>query len=557
VYHRAVRGSYLSAVLVVALGIAACAPPTNTDAGSDAADAPTNTEPTDATDAITSRPITATTTNGPVTGRDFGTYSSFLGIPYAAAPAGARRWRPPVAPDAWSTPRDATSVSLPCPQTASSGNPASTEEDCLRVNVWTSRPVAGTNLPVLVFIHGGGFTAGHGGNPLHDGTRLAQRGQVVVTMNYRLGQFGFLAHPAFEAEDTEHHSAGNYGFMDQAFALRWVHDNIAAFGGDPANVTIFGESAGAISVCGHLVSPLSSGLFRRAITESGSCALIFMPLHDEAGNPNASAESLGHRVATTLGCDTASDVAACLRAKSTEDVLAANPVSLDIHFSGAHYMPNVDGYVFPRSPWAALIDPSMTLNATEVITGANADEGTGFTIRSPITTDAQFRDLVTTVFPSHVDDAIALYAPSSYPSINDAANAFIGDSIFVCAARRMARAISERNGSHAFLYFFTRVNNFGRTLHLGAFHGTELPYVLGNFVSPFTESMADTALSTEVMSYWTRFAANGDPSDAGGVAWSAYAWPGDTYVELGDTIRAGAGLHANKCDIVEPWIAAR
>jgi para-nitrobenzyl esterase len=310
-------------------------------------------------------------------------------------------------------------------------------------------------------------------------------------------------------------------------------------------------------VCGHLVSPLSTGLFRRAITESGSCALIFMPLHDEAGNPNASADSLGHSVATTLGCETATDVAACLRSKSTADVLAADPVSLDIHFSGAHYMPNLDGYVFPRSPWDTMLDTTAMLNASDVVTGANADEGTGFTVASPLTTEAQFRELITTVFPNHVDDAFTLYNPTGYPSINDAANAFIGDSIFVCAARAMARAVAARSGSHSYLYYFTRVNQFGRLLRLGAFHGTELPYVFGNFVSPFTQTMADTTLSTAVMSYWSRFASSGDPADAGGVAWPSFSAANDTYLELGDTVRTATGLHADKCDTVEPWIANR
>ncbi len=553
-----------TALLLATASLAfACSPPATTDAGDAAADTAsldaTDSATTDAaTDApVDAQPITATTHAGMVVGRDFGTHAAFLGIPYAAAPVGPLRWRPPVEAPAWATPRDASTVSAPCPQPASNGNPASTDEDCLRVNVWTPPQRTTGNLPVMVFIHGGGFTAGHGGNPLHDGAQLAQHGQVVVTINYRLGQLGFLAHPALEAEDTAHHSAGNYGFMDQAFALQWVHDNIASFGGDPANVTIFGESAGAISVCGHLVSPLSANLFRRAITESGSCALIFMPLHDEAGNPNASADSLGHQVATTLGCETAPDVAACLRAKPVADVLAANPVSLDIHFAGAHYMPNLDGYVFPRSPWAALVDPAQTLNATSVLTGANKDEGTGFTIMAPLTTEAQLRELITTVFPSHVDEAFALYNPANYPSVNEAANDFIADAIFVCPARGMANAIATRAGGSSYLYYFTRVNQFGRLLQLGAFHGTELPYVFGNFVSPFTRAAADATLSGSVMNYWTHFSATGDPNGAGEVPWGAYAMASDGYLELGDAVAAHTGLHAAKCAQVEPWISAR
>ncbi len=523
------------------------------DAAPDASDDASADAGTDA--AVDAQPVIATISAGPVSGRDFGAYASFLGIPYAAAPVGPLRWRPPVAPAAWTSPLDGTHVGPACPQAPDGANPPPTDEDCLRTNIWTPGATAGANRPVMVFIHGGGFTSGHGGNPLFDGARMAQQGVVVVTLNYRLGQLGFLAHPALEAEDTAHHSAGNYGFLDQIFALRWVHDNIAAFGGDPSNVTIFGESAGAISVCGHLVSPLSAGLFRRAITESGSCALIFMPLHDEAGNPLASADSLGHRVATTLGCETATDVAACLRARPVADVLAADPVSLDVHFSGAHYMPNVDGYVFPELPWRTLLH-GTTLNATQVLGGANADEGTGFTITTPITTDAGLRELMATVFPNHVDAAFALYAPAGYATVNAAANAFIGDAIFVCPARAVARRIAALD-PHSYLYFFTRVNNFGRALGLGAFHGTELPYVFGNFVAPFSSSNADTAISDTMQGYWTRFATTGDPNGGMATAWPAHTVAGDEYLQIDRMPAVHTGLHVDKCSMIEPWVESR
>ncbi|MEI8257167.1 MAG: carboxylesterase family protein, partial [Deltaproteobacteria bacterium] len=294
------------------------------------------------------QPVTVMTTRGGVTGRDFGTHAAFLGIPYAASTAGANRWRPPAARDAWTAPLDVVTQPDACPQNPDGpGGPLLTSEDCLKVNVWTPSIAPATPRPVMVFVHGGGFTTGEIRNPLYEGANLSRHGVVVVSMSYRLGQLGWLAHPALVAEDTQHHAAGNYGFMDQQAALRWVQANIARFGGDPANVTLFGESAGAISVCGHLVSPQSDGLLQRAIAESGSCAFIYLPLHDVPGGPYESAEALGARFATAVGCDTATDPLACMRARPVADVLAAARAPLNLRSTAARYFPVVDGHVFP------------------------------------------------------------------------------------------------------------------------------------------------------------------------------------------------------------------
>jgi para-nitrobenzyl esterase len=496
-------------------------------------------------------PVAVPTLSGIVVGRSTTGVASFLGIPYAAPPVGVLRWRAPLPHLPWFQPRDASAFGAWCPQLASTTSPGSVDEDCLTLNVWAPSDID-RRAPVMVFFHGGGFIGGSGADPVFNGAALAQQGVIVVTLNYRLGQLGFLAHPALVAEDPIHRSAGNYGLLDQQLALRWVQANIPFFGGDPDNVTIFGQSAGAISVCAHLVAPSSAGLFRRAIQESGSCTLA-TPLHDTPGLPFESAESLGRTFAAALGCDTATDVAACMRAKPVADVLLAAPRTLaDLSSVVAHYQPNIDGSFFPAPPSALL--QTGRLNAKRWLGGANHDEGLLFALFRnallPVNTQADYVSALDSVFPGHGNDFAAAYPPELFGSAL-VAYAFFWNDVYTCTMRAQAQEMANRNAT-AYLYQFSRVNGFGAANGIGAFHGSELPYVFGNFVPPFTEDATDVQISQFMMSAWTQFARHGNPNGPALPQWSHYQTSLDDFLEIADTVSLQTGLDAQACAFMVP-----
>ncbi len=524
-----------------------------TDTGSDAtADVATDT-PSDAAPAST---LTLTTTRGPVMGHVSDGVTSFLGVPYAAPPVGNLRWRAPTEHAAWTAPLDAATKGATCMQTRgtlSGSGPMS--EDCLYLNVWTAktRDADATRRPVMVFVHGGGFTAGTTSGPDYDGASLAAKGVVVVTFNYRLGQFGFLGHTALTAEDTEHRSSGNYGFQDQQAVLRWVRDNAASFGGDPANVTLFGESAGSISVCAHMVAPASAGLFHKVIGESAVCSFLITPLHDIPALPVVgSAEAQGRRFEMAVGCSGMTDLAACMRAKTAAQVLDAAPTPVELSRYGVRYQPNIDGYVFTEAPWVSLL--AGRFQRVPFITGTNRDEGTAFTLGVPIATEAAYRALVMATLPDHVDDVMRLYPVSMYPTPKAAYEAFLRDAVFVCPARAMARITSAATVP-TWLYRFTRENRAGAVLGLGVFHSAELPYVFGNFTGFFTRAAEDEPVVTATQNYWTRFAAAGNPNGGSEPMWPQYTTTNDTHMEIGDMVRTGTGLRREACDAMLTWLA--
>jgi para-nitrobenzyl esterase len=493
------------------------------------------------------------TTLGAVRGAVVDDVTHFYGIPYAAPPVGSLRWRPPAAAAAWSGARDATRKAAACPQPEGlflAGSEAS--EDCLFLNLWTPTTSGAGRSPVMVYIHGGGFNSGTANDEQFDGSALARRGVLVVNFNYRLSQLGFLAHTALIAEDTEHHASGNYGIMDQQAALRWVRDNAAAFGGDPGNVTLFGESAGGISVCAHLVSPGSAGLFHKAISQSGPCSYTHTPLRDEdARAPVQSAVSQGRLFAQALGCDTAPDVAACMRSRSVEEVLAAAPRPTELERFGARYQPIVDGYVLPEPPWTAL--RAGRFHRVPFITGSNQDEATVFTRDMVIADEAAYRDAVRRLTPDHVDEVLQLYPVSAFPSALAAFTAFAGDAAFGCASRAQARFVAA-TGTPAYQYYFSRLNPGGRALGLGVYHSAEIAYVFGRFTGLLVRADADDAVSQAMSGGWARFAAAGDPNAPGAPVWPAFTAANDAYLEFGDTIRTATGLRRERCDALEAWI---
>jgi para-nitrobenzyl esterase len=412
----------------------------------------------------------------------------FEGIPYALPPVGELRWRAPQRPARWEGVRKADRLAHNCMQRRVYDDidafAAGVSEDCLYLNVWTQSTEG--NRPVLVWIHGGGFFAGFGGEERHNGARLTQKGAVVVTLNYRLGVFGFFAHPALTAESPRR-ASGNYGLLDQIAALEWVRRNIARFGGDPSRVTIFGESAGGMSVGALIASPLAKGLFQRAILESGVGMGGFVQTLD-------SAQAVGVRVASALGVSgTDGSAAARLRAINADSVLAASfsvaGASRPIHW------PVVDGYVLSRSVDAALARGEA--NVVPVIVGSNGDE------------------------PS-----AAFGAPS----------------------RAFARLITAR-GTPAYLYLFTRAGDDSVNRRRGAYHSAEITFVFGR-PRPLLESAGRTAYDStlaEAMSdYWVVFAATGDPNGQPSTRrwprWPAYDPISDAYLELGAQIVAKRDL---------------
>jgi para-nitrobenzyl esterase len=298
---------------------------------------------------------------------------AFLGVPYAAPPVGQLRWKPPQPPQKWSGRRKATEFGAKCPQLPAGWLPTlAWNEDCLFLNVWTTRLSVSAKLPVIVFFHGGSNTAGYSQlNPL--GPALSRLGVVVVSANYRLGPFGFFAHPALTAE-SEHHSSGNYGLLDQLQALHWVRQNISRFGGDPTKITVMGQSAGAVDICLLMASPLATGLFQRAIMESGDCQSTF---NEDIRTPipynriSGTGEGAGERLANDLGVADSPDTLKRLRSIAADEILKAWSKDGHVHFDAI-----VDGWIVPEQPTKVFAEGKQMRVA--VLVGSNADEATVF-----------------------------------------------------------------------------------------------------------------------------------------------------------------------------------
>jgi para-nitrobenzyl esterase len=492
------------------------------------------------------------TQRGPVQGVGYGDGSAaFLGIPYAAPPTGERRWRAPEPPAPWTQPREATAFGGTCPQTSMfGGKPVASTEDCLYLNVWTPSLKPQRPAPVMVWIHGGGFTMGSTSLELYDGAALAREGVVVVSMNYRLGALGFLAHPTLTAENAQPGS-GNYGLMDQRLALQWVRDNVAAFGGDPNNVTLFGESAGAISVCLQMLSPQSQGLFQRVIAESGTCYLTGLPLHDP-GTPAVedSAEERGVRFAHEVGC-TEGDVAACLRTKTPEQLLAASGPALDLLVPRVPFGPIVDGQVLPAAPRQLLAERKYT--PVPLLLGTNADEGTLFTMKAKLDTPEQYEQAMRTRSPVHAEQLLRIYPVTAFATPRDAFNHVMRDALFLCPSRRLARTVVE-HGQPVYAYHFTYAPKsfFGLFTNLGAFHAAELPFVFAAEQGVMKLGNAqERELSEKVLGYWTRFATHGNPNGEGAAEWPAYTREGEPHLVLDLKLGQGARLDQAHCDALE------
>jgi len=453
----------------------------------------------------------AGTANGAVRGLAVpisgGAVDEFLGIPYAAPPVGALRWRPPQPAASWSGVRDATRFAPHCPQLAGPFGLASTSEDCLYLNVFTPR--AGAQHPVMVWIHGGALVTGESND--YDPTQLVEDGVTVVTINYRLGALGFLAHPALADAAGQ---SGDYGLMDQQAALRWVQRNIASFGGNPRNVTIFGESAGGLSTLSQVASPQAKGLFARAIVESGSYNLTQAPL--------ASAEAAGEAFATKAGC--ASQTAACLRSLPVSTILA------DQDASG--YTPNINTEVLPESLGTAFATGNF--NRVPIINGTNHDEWRLFVALSelagsPVTASNYQSMISSTLGVSAAVAAViaARYPLTAFPSPSVALGALGTDAIFACPALTIDQSVSRFVPT--FAYEFNDENapeNFLPPVSFpyGAPHASEIQYLFALPAAAFPGmlSVQQQQLAAIMKGYWTNFAKRGFPASFGTPFWPLF-----------------------------------
>ncbi len=470
------------------------------------------------------------TDRGPVRGVATPAMVAFIGIPYAAPPVGDLRWRAPQLHAGWHGPLDATAFGSSCPQTASPipGGVVSASEDCLFLNVYAPIKAKGNKfpngphhrVPVMVWIHGGGLTSG-ASNPYDPGKLVQQGNVIVVTINYRLGVLGFLAHSDLTAESPDQTSS-NYGLMDQQFALGWVRRNIARFGGDPDNVTIFGESGGGVSVHANLASPTAAGLFHRAIVQSGAYSLTQPAL--------AAVETLGAAFANLAGCS--SQTAACLRTLPVAAILSLQ----DVVFSNG-VVPIVDGKVLTQPVAAAFA--SGQFNRVPVIEGSNRDEyrlfvgitelltGTPLTAAGYIpaiqaatgVSAAGATFLATSVYP------LAAYPPpATAPSI--ALGALGTDAGFACNARLVSQLLAQYVPTYQYEFNDPTAPlpiGFSVSFPSGAYHASELQYLFGLAALGFPGLDPDQQqLSDAMVRYWTRFARTGQPTAPGAGAWPQY-----------------------------------
>ncbi len=450
----------------------------------------------------------------------------YKGIPFAAPPVGELRWREPRPPSHWEGVRKADEFSPVCMQMqrgpAGASGPAPSE-DCLYLNIWTAAKSAAERRPVIVWTYGGGFTGGAGSLAMYDGDALARKGAVVVTYNYRLGIFGFLAHPELTKE-SGHNASGNYAMMDMATVLRWVQKNIANFGGDPKRVTIDGESAGSMLVSAMVGSPQGKGLFQRAIGQSGA----WMGINIGKMTTRAQAEENGEKMVTALGANSIAD----LRSKPADELLKN---------ARGQFAIIVDGWYVPED--LSITYANHKQNDVDVLVGSNHDEGTFFSRPGVSVKAEQFSGTAKRRFSDMADAYLKLYPASSDAEAGTSQLAAFRDE-FGWAMREWAQLQSERGKAKAYLYYFTHVppsapNQPSR----GATHTADLAYMFDNQPPNVMWTDVDKKLADTMSSYWVNFAANGNPNGKGLPEWPAYnVKKGAKNIVLGDTVMVGPGI---------------
>lgn len=456
-----------------------------------------------------------TIADGTLRGRVYDDRREFLGVPYAAPPIGERRFRPPEPAEPWTGVRDATKAGNACPQAL-----PLTNEDCLVLNVSTPPAGESKNLPVMVWIHGGAYAlgtgAGYSPEPL-----IADGEVIVVSMNYRLGPLGFMALPDL-AEESQ--TTGNYALLDQQAALRWVRDNIAAFGGDPDNVTVFGESSGGHSVCMQLISPVADGLFHKAISQSGGCV-------DTALGPREAEDAYetSEDFAASIGCTDPDQMVACLRGASVDELLsgAGDVLGTD----GPGWVPTVDGTVIEEPTEAAL--EAGRYHKVPLLNGTTKDEGRLFTalgIHLSELRRANAEDLEAEIefrAGEVTQELVDAYPPVSSDNADLAVSQVTTDGAFSCPALFTAQAAVGNAGQQVFTYEFSDpeppLSDLDPLMPLGAYHSSEIPYLFSTLEGiPIVLNDEQQKLSEEMTRYWTTFAKTGDPNGSDTPEWPAF-----------------------------------
>jgi len=494
-----------------------------------------------------------TIAQGVLAGKTEGSISAYLGIPYAAPPIGKYRWRPPLPAAAWTGVRTADHAGPACTQMISPTGfgpwtheyvvSGQTSEDCLSLNIWKpAKAAAKAKLPVLVWIHGGAFSQGSGAVPIYDGRALAERGIVVVTINYRLGVFGFLAHPDITAE-ANGSPPGNFGLQDQIAALRWVRHNITAFGGDPDQVTIAGQSAGSMSVHSLVASPLAKGLFARAIAQSGLPPLAAMP-------DLAKAEQTGLSFAQEKGAASLVE----LRTMPAEELLREKQPGMP------RFFPIADGTLLPAPPQQMLAQGRF--NDVPMIVGQNRDEASAMTPGYGAGDQASFTALLDRSFNAQADRFAALYPAKTEEQRSAASKEIALDkglgSIAIWAQDRLTQGKAP-----VYSYLFSHVEPGPQSASFGAFHSSEIPYALDTLdASPERAFTAkDRQVSDWMSGYWINFIRTGNPNGTDRSGAKLAQWPqltttSPTIIEVDDKISTRALLPHEKLEAMKAFVAS-
>ena len=475
----------------------------------------------------------------------------YKGISFAVPPVGDLRWRAPQASTAWTGVRNADKFAPACMQVPIVSkelgmDPVPTNEDCLYLNVWTPARSPSEKLAVMVWIYGGGFTIGGTSMSLYDGKNLAKKGVVLVSVAYRLGAFGFMAHPQLTSEQGGH--SGNYGLLDQIAGLQWVKRNIAAFGGDPSRVTIFGESAGGIAVSMLSASPLAKGLFRGAISESGG---NFGP-ERQAGNEGgenmdslATAEKNGTAFLAKLGASSIADA----RKKSADDIQKNSPPGLGTAW------PIFDGYVLLGDQYK--LYEAKRYNDTPVLIGTNSDEGALFV---PFAKADAYQKTIHTGYGEYADKILAAYPGGTDAEALRSSRDMFRDATFAWPTWTWARLQSKTGKGKVFVYYFSHRPNYPDTPQFkgwGAAHAGEIAYVFGNFTPAMPASESDRKVSDEISVYWVNFAKKGDPNGEGLPHWPAFTNSSAQVMNLDDPSKAIDVPNLPKLEVLDGYFAWR
>jgi para-nitrobenzyl esterase len=488
--------------------------------------------------------------SGTVRGDCDGTVAVFKAIPYAAPPVGDLRWKAPVAPLPWTGLREGRAFGNRCTQTR--GGAVDGDEDCLKLNVWAPRAEAHEKgWPVLVFLHGGAFIGGASsdaldGHDLYDGRSLAEAGRaVVVTVDYRLGAFGFLAHPELAREDP-HAATGNYGLLDQVAALGWVQRNIGSFGGDPNRVLLFGQSAGAISVCDLIASPLTVGLFSRAAMHSGTCI----------ASPRAAAEERGVELAAALCCARPEGALACLRSKSAAEIAKALPPRSAT--GRLDWEPTVDGYLLTTTPLrlfasGAYHHVALLVGNTEAELLRRSAWARYFPgVPQPQTEADYARDVALIFGTKAADQLIAGYPSASYASPAHALAMMASDIVMTCPNRTIARWMVRQQTEPVRRFVFSQTFQAGALRGRAPSHGDDLLYLL--HLDSFTwwpPTRTERQLADTMRAYWVQFANAGDPNEDGAPPWPPFKASSEFSLALETPIHGETGLRDAQCDFLD------